>query len=199
MSTRTKERALSPPADNGVQNRRAGKPSEKLLGKYDATALVGLRTLVYAAAIQRVDKTGDTTIEVPQLRQLAASAAVARCLMPVRLLGSEIRTMRRIMKLTLGELAKKLDVKTAPETISRWESEQSMGGYAEKLLRLLVCEELAEEAPGVDYRASLIANLRVLDPWRAKKDFEVPYVKFDFVKMKLDSDGVIDAYTKTAA
>ena len=66
---------------------------------------------------------------------------------PVKLRGHEIKVMRRIIKLTLAELAKKLDERSAAETVSRWESEaQPMGSYAEKLLRLIVCEELKQNA-----------------------------------------------------
>src|SRR5262245_41966797 len=132
MNTRADGRPLRGPEDD-----RANRPLED----YDATVLVGLRTIVHDAAIVRIED-GEQTIEIPKLRGLLAAAAVARCLMPIRLRGWEIKAMRKIMKLTLAELAKRLDERTATETVSRWESEaQPMGSYVEKLLRLLVCEE----------------------------------------------------------
>src|SRR5262249_13955901 len=119
------------------------------LDEYDATPLVGLRVIVKDAAIEHKDDNGETTIELPKLRELLAASAVVRCLLPIRLRGSEMKAMRKIMGMTLADLAKKLDDRTAVETVSRWESEtQPMGGYVEKLLRLLICESLKEEAPG---------------------------------------------------
>src|SRR6266705_1662244 len=81
-----------------VDGQHRVKPIERVLEEYDATPLVGLRTLVHNAAIERA-----------LLRELLASAAVKRCIMPLRLRGSEVKAMRRILKLTLAELAKKLD------------------------------------------------------------------------------------------
>src|SRR5690348_4522621 len=75
---------------------------EAQLETYDATAHVGLRTVVCGAAIERVDEEGETTIELPKSRELRAAAAVARCLMPDKLQGSEIKAMRKIMGLTLA-------------------------------------------------------------------------------------------------
>src|ERR1700676_625807 len=142
-----------------IATKAKAKSKEKTVPVYDATVFVGLRTVVYEAAIERIESDGEVAIELPNLPNLLASAAVARCLMPARLRGYEMRAMRRIMKLTLADLAKRLGEKTAPETVSRWEAEtQVMGGYAEKVLRLLVCEELRHSAPGIEYNASMIAN-----------------------------------------
>jgi DNA-binding transcriptional regulator YiaG len=148
-----------------------------------------------SAAIERKDENGEITIELPKMRELLASAAVLSCLMPIRLRGPEMKAMRKIMRLTLTDLAKKLDDRTAAETVSRWESEaQPMGGYVEKLLRLLICETLKEEAPGIEYNGSMIANLRVLDPWRADMDYKVPTIVLVFVKIRQQSGPVIEAW-----
>src|ERR1700722_7647788 len=96
---------------------------DETLPVYDATVFVGLKTIVYDAAIEHVDDDGEEVIELPKMPELLASAAGARCLMPIKLRGHEIKAMRRIMKLTLADLAKKLDERTATETVSRWESE----------------------------------------------------------------------------
>jgi hypothetical protein len=69
-----------------------------------------------------------------------------------------------------------------------------VGGYVEKLLRLLVCESLKDEAPGIKYNASMIANLRVIDPWRADANYLVPPVALAFVKIKQQSGPVIEAW-----
>src|SRR5262245_50714889 len=174
------------------QHRAAVK---RTLDEFDATPFVGLQTLVKGAAIEQKDENGEITIELPKLRELLAAAAVTRCLMPIRLRGAEMKAMRKAMKMTLSDLAKKLDDRTAPETVSRWESEaQPMGGYVEKLLRLLVCETLKEEAPGIEYNASLIANLRVIDPWRADPNYVVPPVVLVLIKIKQQSGPVIEAW-----
>jgi DNA-binding transcriptional regulator YiaG len=165
------------------------------LDEYDATTLVGLRTFVKNAAVEHRDVDGEISIELPKLRELLATAAVIRCLMPIRLRGSEIKAIRKILKMTLTDLAKKLDDRTASETVSRWESEaQPMGGYVEKLVRLLVCETLKEEAPGIGYNGSMIANLRVLDPWRADPEYIVPTIVLELVKIKQQSGPVIEAW-----
>ncbi len=146
----------------------------RILEEHDATALVGISTIVLNAAVYNEE---DDTVEVPKLRELMAATAVARCLVPIRLRGSEIRAIRKIMQLTLAELASRMDGRAAPETVSRWESEnQPMGGYAEKVLRLVACEALKAEAPGVPYDGSMIAQLRVSDPWKGDADFVLPAI-----------------------
>ena len=156
---------------------------EERVKEYDATALVGLKVKVYDAAIRRLSADGEETIEIPNLDQLIAAAVVARCLMDVKLRGSEIKAMRRIAKMTMAEL-----------TIARWESEvQPMGGYAEKILRLVFCAKLSEQAPGVEYADGKIAHLEVYDPWITNPGYEVEPIEFHLVKMKGEADKVWDA------
>src|SRR5258706_1274507 len=133
--------------------------TERLLPEYDASKHVGLRVVVFGGAMERVDEDGEDTVELLKPDELRAAAAMLRCLTPIRLRGSEMKAMRKILDLTLADLAKRMGERTAPETISRWESEaQPMGGYAEKSLRLLICEELRESAPGIDYQAKMIVD-----------------------------------------
>jgi DNA-binding transcriptional regulator YiaG len=186
--------------DRVLDKKQAGAVGERTLEKYDATVHVGLRTIVCHAAIERIDEEGEETIELPKPRQLRTSAAMVRCLMPIRLRGSEIRAVRTIMGLTLAERASMLDEKTAVETVSRWETEaQPMGGYAEKILRLLVCEQLKSEAPGVEYNGSMIAQLKVKDPWRADPDYVVPNVVLTLIQMKEQSGSIIETWNAKKA
>ncbi|WP_414462783.1 helix-turn-helix domain-containing protein [Hyphomicrobium sp. DY-1] len=165
------------------------------LDEFDATAIVGLRVIVHDAVIQRVEEDGEASVEVPKIPNLMATTAVIRCLKEVKLRGWEIRAMRKIMGMNLEDLAKKLGERTAVETLSRWESEkQPIGGYAEKVLRLLICEELRKAAPGVSYDAGMIANLTVIDPWILDPDYEVPYIQLGMIKVKACSGGLIEAY-----
>jgi DNA-binding transcriptional regulator YiaG len=186
--------------EDRVLDKKQAEAGERILNEYDATVHVGLRTIVCHAAIERIDEEGEETIELPKPRELRASAAMARCLMPIRLRGNEIKAIRKIMGLTLADMAKKLDEKTAPETVSRWESEaQPMGGYAEKILRLLVCEELKSEAPGVEYNGSMIAHLNVKDPWRTDPDYVVPNVVLTLIQMKEQSGSIIETWNAKRA
>lgn len=170
---------------------------ERTLPIYDATVFVGLKTTVYDAAIKSIDDDGEEVIELPKMPELLASATVARCLMPIKLRGYEIKAMRRIMKLTLADLAKKLDERTAAETISRWESEaQPMGSYAEKLLRLIVCEELRQNAPGIRYNASTIVHLSIADPWRTDPTCEVPPIELWLLPLIEQSGDMIKAWNE---
>lgn len=165
---------------------------DRVLEEYDATPLIGLRAVVINAAVKSDE---EDTVEVPKLRELLAAAAIVRCLMPIKLRGYEIKAIRKIMQCTLADLAKKMGENTAPETVSRWEAEaQPMGGYAEKVLRLVVCEKLKAEAPGVEYKGEMIALLNVKDPWKTDAHFEVPPIPFAMTRMKEQSGAIIDAW-----
>ena len=169
----------------------------KIIQDYDATALIGLRTRARHAAVMCGED--DDAIELPKLDQLMATVAIVRCLMPQRLRGGEVKAMRKIMGMTLSELAQKLDEKTAVETVSRWESDtQPIGGYAEKVLRLLICEELRTKAPGVSYDGSMISHLKQVDPWRSNPDYELPIIEVELMKVKQDTC-VDDTWTLDAA
>jgi DNA-binding transcriptional regulator YiaG len=180
------------PALNGEGDR---PETANVLDEYDASTMVGLRTIVCGAAIEHVGSDGEVAMEIPKLQELLAAVAVTRCLIPIKLRGAELKAIRHIMKLTMSDLAKRLDDRTATETVSRWESEaQSMGGYAEKIVRLVVCEELCAKAPGVTYNAAMIANLRVVDPWRVDPEYVVPYIVIKMVRVKEFSGTLIDAW-----
>ncbi len=182
--------------DDGAKN----ECQEVVLETYDASSLVGIRTLVSNAAIRRISSTGEETIELPKLNELLAAAAVARCLLPVRLSGRELKALRKILGLTLSEMAERLDQRTAVETVSRWESgSQPIGPYVEKVIRLVVCEELKDRTPGVSYVGKLIAEMKVED-WPEDKDGDLPYVRLILVKVKEQQSGkLIEAWDAKAA
>jgi hypothetical protein len=58
-----------------------------------------------------------------------------------------------------------------------------LSGYAEKVFRLVVCEKLKLAAPGIEYNASMIADLHVLDPWKTDPEFKVPAVELSLVRL----------------
>jgi DNA-binding transcriptional regulator YiaG len=195
MSTTAEQRPKARPKIRVIGGHHAKKADEHIIiEEYDATPLVGLHTIVNDAAIERTDDSGEQNIELPKLNELIASAAVMRCLLPVRLRGSEMKAMRKAMRMTLADLARKLDARTAPETVSRWETEaQPMGAYVEKLLRLLVCETLKDCAPGIEYNASMIVNMTVVDPWE-DPEYTVPPIRLVYTKIKQQAGPVIDAW-----
>jgi len=177
------------------------RPSERrhILAAHDVTDLIGLRVIVVGAALEIVDADGDVAIEIPDIGSLSAAAAIARCLTGARLLGAELRAIRKILGLTAGELAARLGEKTSHETISRWEHEkQPMGAYAEKVFRLVACEELKDKAPGVPYEAADLAKLIVTDPWRADPSFALPPFVFARIKLQMLNKDVIDAWQVAA-
>ncbi len=173
--------------------------TKQTLPEHDVSDLVGLRVIVKDAAIKSIDGEGEETIEIPHLSTLSAAAAVTRCLMPIRLRGAELRAIRRIAGMTAAEMAKRMGDKTSPETLSRWENDkQPMGGYAEKVFRLVVCEELKAQAPGVAYGDGAIARLNVLDPWRADPAYVVPPIVAGLVKIKSLGSPLVDAWADAA-
>lgn len=165
----------------------------RVLDEYDATTLVGLKTIIYDAAIEHRDD-DEVSIEVPKLPMLMAAAAIVRCLMPAKLRGAEIKAMRKIMDLTLAEMAARMDARTAPETVCRWEAEaQPMGAYAEKVFRLLVCEALTGGAPGVAYHAAALADLVIAD------QRDAPVVSLEYMPMRRESGEITETYNDKLA
>ncbi|MGH7104420.1 MAG: helix-turn-helix domain-containing protein [Acetobacteraceae bacterium] len=170
-----------------------------VLPLHDVSDLIGLAVLVVGAVRETIEPDGEVSYEVPDLHRLASAAAVARCLMPPRLRGSELRAIRHIAGWTAEDLARRLGEKTATVTISRWENEkQPMGGYVEKVIRLAVCEALHKEATGVDYHAQAIAELAIVDPWRPNPEFKLPPLVFGRVKMRDEERRLIEAWEPEA-
>lgn len=169
--------------------------TRQTLAEHDATKLIGLRAIVAHTAQQIVDESGDISVEIPDIQELAVAAAVARCMLPIKLRGEELRVIRKIAGWTAADLASRLGERTAAETISKWENEkQPMGGYAEKVFRLVICEALKDRAPGVPYTAGVIADLTVLDPWRLDAEYLVPPLVFERVKVMTEDKRLAEAW-----
>jgi DNA-binding transcriptional regulator YiaG len=174
----------------------------KDLERYDASALIGLPVIVVNGA-KEITETGDdgepeTYVHIHQMEELAAAAAMARCLMPHRLRGCEIRAVRKILGLTARELSDAMGENTAVETISRWEAETVVpGGYAEKLLRLTVCEALKEKARGVEYDPQKLIRTHMIECDRTKPN-TAPKMVFKRVLVKSDKK-LDDSWTELKA
>ena len=171
------------------------RAKDGVLPLHDVSDLIGLGVLVAGAVREISEPDGEVSYEVPDLHRLACAAAVERCLLPPRLRGSELRTIRHIAGWTAVEMARRLGEKTATVTISRWENEkQPMGAYVEKVIRLAVCEALHKEATGVDYHAKAIADLVIIDPWHGNPEFKLPPLIFGRVKMRDQERRLIEAW-----
>lgn len=163
----------------------------KDLHRYDATGLIGLSVVLISGAreITEVDDDGqtETYVHIPDLDELSAAAAMTRCLMRQKLLGSEIRAIRKIAGMTARELSEAMGGKTAVETISRWESESEFpSGYAEKLIRLAVCERLKDRAPGIDYDSQSLIRLATVGNGKMDPS-SVPPIQMHRVLLRHDS------------
>jgi len=174
----------------------------KYIESYDVTSIVGLRAIVVNAAME-VTEGDDIFIEVPDIQALSKAVVMARCLIPISLTSKELKNIRKIIGWSASELAEKMAEKTSTATVSRWENDrQNMGGYAEKVFRLIVCEHLKDECPGVNYESKDIAQLRIISIDRAKQsnaEIEIPYIKFDRVKVKKDNKVSVDAWENELA
>lgn len=121
----------------------------------------GMRVILVNGAAQKMtcDMCGHVRIDIPDPEGLTAAVVKARALMPLKLNGREIKFMRKAMEMPAKELASKLDV--SEETISRWESQQAIGGANEKLFRYVACKTLNDDAPAIPWTMEQIINLDI--------------------------------------
>jgi transcriptional regulator with XRE-family HTH domain len=115
---------------------------------------VGLPNVVILNAAQQFvcDECGEENgIEIPDERGLEAAVAVNRVMMPLKLIGREIRFLRKAIGLTGKQLCEVLGIQ-AEETISRWENDKNViPASNEKMLRIVVGRTLTEAAPMIPF------------------------------------------------
>lgn len=158
-----------------------------VLKDYDASKLIGLNVRLLNIA-QTYEDDGEPCLVIPDLRKVSRTAALSRCLIPLSLEGWELKNIRKIMGLGAAELAERMEV--APETLSRWENgKQDMGGFVEKVFRMIVCEALKHDCPGIDYDSATIPNMRLLSRKRLEEEkggkIDSPMMAFEPVMVKL--------------
>jgi len=121
-----------------------------LVHSFDGEALFGMPVTVVDAVFCETDEDGKEIYTFPNVDELTAAVALARALVPVRLLAADVRALRKACGMTAVAFAKAVGM--SPSTLSRIENDaQGMGDYLEKLIRIHVAETLAASAPGVGY------------------------------------------------
>jgi DNA-binding transcriptional regulator YiaG len=99
-------------------------------------------------------------ISIPNPNGLVAAAALYRVTLPQKLVGSEIRFVRKALGYSAKKLSEALDA--TPETVSRWEHDkQPMGPTAEKLLRLIVGANLVSRAQAIAFDPQQILDMKI--------------------------------------
>lgn len=133
----------------------------RTLQSYDAAAEIGLPVTLLDAIRVEEDADGDELIRIPRQSELFAAVAMSVALDPLALSGKELRFLREAVDMTGKEFADAIDC--APAVLSRWENgKQAIGGYAERVIRQLVCEELKAAAPGIAYEPAAIPRLKIV-------------------------------------
>jgi DNA-binding transcriptional regulator YiaG len=124
----------------------AASGGERVLPSFEEK-LMGIPIVLVHSAIQ-TEINGETGIIVPDPEELRAAVAIARVTLPYKLMGKEIRALRKAICMRANTLAEFLDV--TPETFSRWENgKEPISNNAERLLRLRVYQTLRAQVKGV--------------------------------------------------
>ena len=159
--------------------------------EYDATIELGVPVTLIDAVLE--DEDGG--VEIPGLDMLLASVAVARALVPVQMVGAELRFLRHVLHLTGAGFAAAIDLgdKTV---VSRWENDRARpGGYAEKAVRQLALNLLASRAPGIDVGENAIPGMRIRP--RAVSEGPLP-LSFRFQRRAGPESRPLDCYAMAA-
>lgn len=125
--------------------------------RYDASGLEGV--VLDNTLIHRCPNCGNYVASIERMEELHRELAQALARRPERLTPKEIRFMRKWLGYSSLEFAGKMGV--SPSTVSRWESAsepQSMGGTAERLLRLMVLQEKPISSYPLDEMATMEAK-----------------------------------------
>ena len=133
-----------------------------ILDRYEET-LTGLPyPIVVLDAAEEIThpKTGEVLgVAIPDAEELSAAVAIALCFLPTRLIGAEVRFIRRALYMTGQEMAAAVEMD--PATLSRWEhGKQDVGGWADKAVRMAAVLRLQDRAPGSSLNPADVVTLR---------------------------------------
>lgn len=156
-----------------------------MLDRYEER-LMGLPyPVVLLDAVEEIThpKTGEILgVAIPEAEELAAAVAVALCFMPVRLIGAEVRFIRRVLGMTGLELAAAVEMD--PATLSRWEhGKQDVGGWADKAVRMVAVLRLQDHALGSNFRPEEIVTLR----FTGRREGSYPVIKVRRIPSEFES------------
>lgn len=88
---------------------------------------------------------GEEIIGLPRLKRILDEIAKRILVKPERLSGEEIRFLRKRMRMTTSEFARKLDV--ARETLSRWENDKIRPRpITDRTIRLFYCQKMGVDS-----------------------------------------------------
>jgi len=137
-----------------------------VLKEYRNDELIGLPGVVLMDAVEeeRCIQCGHVAaLTIPKMADMLVAAAVLRATMPEKLVGTEIRGLRRILGLSAKKLAQQLGVRE--ESISRWDNKRAPIGLGnEKLLRMMVVVVRGDQAPGIEADPHAIVSMDILCP-----------------------------------
>ncbi len=143
--------------------------------KHDATIELGIPLTLIDTVIEH----DDGSVEFPALDMLLATAAVARVLDPIKLVGAELRFLRHVLGYTGTAFAEAIGL-SEKTVVSRWENDKTrIGNYTEKVIRQLILNLLGDRAPGIDIGKNAIPSMRIL--MREASEEPIPLV-FRFEK-----------------
>lgn len=149
------------------------------------------------AAEEEVDDTGTAVgIHIPGMEELVAAIAVTRCLSPFRLVGPEVKFIRKAIGMPAKQLAEGLEMD--PATFSRWENgKQALGAWADKQLRTAALLLLKDKVPHISLDPKEIVGLHFVPGKMADQ----PPLEMVLVKPESDCepDGCWDTNFRMAA
>jgi len=112
----------------------------------------GLPVVLKDVEVSRCPECGELEVSIPNVEGLHRAIAQYVIQKRERLAAAEIRYLRKCLGASAVEFASCMGV--APETVSRWETgAQSMGGVAERLLRLMVASKEPVKARACEWLA----------------------------------------------
>ena len=157
--------------------------------EYDATREIGFPVTL----VDTVEEHRDGSVEIPNLDMLLATVAVARVLVPVQIVGTELRFLRHVLDFTGTEFTHEIDL-SDKTVVSRWEHDKARpGDFTEKVIRQLVLNLLGHRAVGIDIGENAIPGMRI----GPRDPSEGPLPMVFGLEQRLDSEGRhADCYAK---
>ena len=133
-------------------------------------------------------------IAIPDVDGLARAVAISRALNPIRLVGHELKFLRRVLDMTKKDFAAAMEL--APETVSRWETDaRGVGGMCEKLVRHNICALLYKETRGRPYDPAVIAQMKFAALREGEK---LPPIEMVRVRIQNDNSPNADSWAMAA-